>query len=523
MEGQSYSPKYGEWLVNNIGYYDFLGPAAEQLKKEILAIENVYDNAVDPILKRIYQDFISLYKPDVFDTAYGYYTEGILANDIRGALVVNKYGLLAPIGLVQESHRPVDTTAVLNYIGSESETRIRNSENELLGEMQRQKAHIEQINNFTRRQMPSKVRALAIIAVSALVAATAIYMRNVFFSFFEDRTVAYICLGIIALIVFGGIKAGLKELSAVKRHKEYDDIKKWAVEGNDGIIRKPILQELRFRIEEKIKDCEGFVLGNEKKNLTNYFEELADRKTDISREFSDISRFEKKAKFSKFFFLIAAFAFLLFSDTITKETGLDRFHISNRSANSTSRDSKATPEPDTSTPAPTSTPGPKRQIANAAVQIKETEATSYLTTSKGSWPASNTVDGDTDTCWQDGVNGNGVNEKLTYYLEKPAYIVGMSMVNGRVSSESKYWANGRIAEVTVAFYLGEEKVGTIKNFAISDAFSTTPVEYKFCDELMENAYYCDQIRVKVTGVYDGSKYEDLCLTEIKFFEGIYSE
>lgn len=154
------------------------------------------------------------------------------------------------------------------------------------------------------------------------------------------------------------------------------------------------------------------------------------------------------------------------------------------------------------------------------VSVVNAEATSELIGNKHTYSAAYSCDGDVNTCWQDGVPGNGVSEVLTYYFDQPRCIVGVDIINGRVDIEEKYYDNNRIERLVVYYLLD----GVVKGNAVvdlDDVYNMEPVYYELTDGVFNEAYYCDSIQVEIESVYEGEKYNDLCLTEIHFYEGIY--
>lgn len=154
------------------------------------------------------------------------------------------------------------------------------------------------------------------------------------------------------------------------------------------------------------------------------------------------------------------------------------------------------------------------------VSVADAEASSELTIGTYTYSVAYSYDGDVNTCWQDGVPRNGSGEILTYYFDQPRYIVGVSIINGRVDIEEEYYDNNRIERLVVYYLLD----GMVKENAVvdlHDVYNMEPVYYELTDGIFTEAYYCDSIQVEIESVYEGEKYNDLCLTEIQFYEGIY--
>ena len=129
-------------------------------------------------------------------------------------------------------------------------------------------------------------------------------------------------------------------------------------------------------------------------------------------------------------------------------------------------------------------------------------------------------DEDLSTCWMDGAPGSGEGETLRFSLEEACLLVSFDLVNGRVISKEKYYANARMKEVLVSCYL-EEKLVYSTQMEFQDFFYTKPVNYKLKED--DSAVECDRLELYVQSVYEGSRYEDLCVTEVVCYKGIYEE
>jgi|GEM_PF-3214909 len=141
------------------------------------------------------------------------------------------------------------------------------------------------------------------------------------------------------------------------------------------------------------------------------------------------------------------------------------------------------------------------------------EASSYLTTDSGnSYGAEYTIDGSNDTCWQDGEEGDGVSETLTYTFETPVLLDQISVINGRVQSEDKYYENNRLSDATIYYYLDDTLV-IEQTISFEDVCSTDASVFNL-DENVE----CNRVVLEVTGIYNGSAYQDLCITDVYFEE-----
>jgi len=147
----------------------------------------------------------------------------------------------------------------------------------------------------------------------------------------------------------------------------------------------------------------------------------------------------------------------------------------------------------------------------ADVEIAYAESSSYLISKNGNeYGPEYSVDGNESTCWQDGVDGTGEGEYINYYLSETDNVGKIQIFNGNRKSEDSYYENCRIESATLNMYLDGELVNS-QEIEIEDDFNQAPNEIYF--EPVE----CDTVEMIVNSVYSGSKYDDLCISEV----GIY--
>jgi hypothetical protein len=131
-------------------------------------------------------------------------------------------------------------------------------------------------------------------------------------------------------------------------------------------------------------------------------------------------------------------------------------------------------------------------------------------TAKGYDP-NNIKDLQNETAWVAGANG-GVNESLTLTLDKPTHVDQLGLVPGYGKNESLYFANNRVQEVAISVNNGPATSATLPDEFV--AFS--PGSYKGYALVNLGGYSGDARTVTLTirKVYKGSKYNDLCISEI---------
>lgn len=141
----------------------------------------------------------------------------------------------------------------------------------------------------------------------------------------------------------------------------------------------------------------------------------------------------------------------------------------------------------------------------SAVGCIESTVTNYMVAGNRSYPIENIFDGDKDTCWQDGVDGNGEGTEITATLAESCNIQYLVIHNGRSVSQSKYEKNGRVRELEI----GTDQFTTVVE--IPDVNGLVAIKL---DEWGEVSSF----RFKIISVYPGSKYSDTCISEIGFYK-----
>lgn len=124
----------------------------------------------------------------------------------------------------------------------------------------------------------------------------------------------------------------------------------------------------------------------------------------------------------------------------------------------------------------------------------------------GSYVAENAFDGISDSMWCEGnKEGDGTGEWLEIQLNKPMPVSKLNLVNGMASSLI-LWMNGnRATSATLAFSDGSTHDIEIKG-------TKSPQTIEFPQKTTES------VRITFTGVTQGKKYNDLCLTEVSLAE-----
>ena len=182
------------------------------------------------------------------------------------------------------------------------------------------------------------------------------------------------------------------------------------------------------------------------------------------------------------------------------------------------------------------------------------EAIQKLTVSStlaGNYNKDHLIDGDLRTAWVEGTLGSGVNEWIEFELNTSFVLTGIAIINGYIKSKKAYEENNRIKtgrcqiigmcnyknkDRTLATDCRTETVFHLEpfispertvesNIASIEFLNYKPLEgeelyyYSIEDKLEDriNFIHPQKIRLYVDEVYQGTKYQDLCVTEILLF------
>lgn len=114
-------------------------------------------------------------------------------------------------------------------------------------------------------------------------------------------------------------------------------------------------------------------------------------------------------------------------------------------------------------------------------------------------------DGSKDSSWQDGVDGSGIGESITYHLDQVCKVRFLVLRLGNwYGADDNYTMNNR--PKTMTFEFGDQSVQV-----------TFPDEKKeFCVELSKDVE-TSEIKMTIDEVYKGTDYDDTCINEVDVY------
>jgi hypothetical protein len=116
---------------------------------------------------------------------------------------------------------------------------------------------------------------------------------------------------------------------------------------------------------------------------------------------------------------------------------------------------------------------------------------------------------DPNSCWAEGVTGNGEGEWLELNATVPVLLDTLEITNGLATSDALFRANNRIKKIDLSVN-GAEPV------AVQLPDQMDPFKIK----LPESKDVVRTIRLTIREVYPGTKYQDTCITRIRLFRNL---
>jgi len=140
--------------------------------------------------------------------------------------------------------------------------------------------------------------------------------------------------------------------------------------------------------------------------------------------------------------------------------------------------------------------------------IKEVKITKYLIDKGRKYKGRYLIDKDINTCWAYRVKGDIKREdiKIIFILKKDIEITNISIVNGYAKSIELYKKNARIKDIELIFKRDEKEVCR-KIYQLKDIYDIQNINIKLKKKV-------NRIDLKILDIYKGSKWNDICISEI---------
>ncbi len=147
-----------------------------------------------------------------------------------------------------------------------------------------------------------------------------------------------------------------------------------------------------------------------------------------------------------------------------------------------------------------------KKVSIAGIGSVTVSASSQLVSTEGGemfFDPRNVFDGSLQTAWSEGkTDGPGIGESISVSLPQYMRITSVSIVNGSTRSEESYKNNARVAKLKISTNDGKEAIIDLEDGVMD--YQTRDVD------LTGNS-----VKFEISDVYNGDKFSDTCISEIK--------
>lgn len=153
------------------------------------------------------------------------------------------------------------------------------------------------------------------------------------------------------------------------------------------------------------------------------------------------------------------------------------------------------------------TASPSSLSSYGKLSVQNASATSVVDQEGHDNSANMVLDGKDETSWQEGVDGVGIGEQLTFQFNKECKVRYLSLKLGNWRSSDYYWKNNRPRTLEITTNNG------------TTATITFPDEQKECWVEFSEDCPASDINIIIKDVYEGtsSKWNDTCIAGIEFY------
>jgi len=136
-------------------------------------------------------------------------------------------------------------------------------------------------------------------------------------------------------------------------------------------------------------------------------------------------------------------------------------------------------------------------------------ASSVLDDNHGRYGLENAIDNNPDTAWSEGSNSDGSGETIEFYtmygdFPRPVSVIkSMAFLNGYTKSEELFYQNNRVKMINI---IG---LNIMYKVQLQDVMDYQIINFPI-------PIISDWIKIEIERVYQGSKHNDLCLSEMYF-------
>ena len=196
------------------------------------------------------------------------------------------------------------------------------------------------------------------------------------------------------------------------------------------------------------------------------------------------------------------------SDTPVPDDGLQD------SDTGTDTDTTQNPGEDTTTETDTETDRLSRIVVMSNSAISGLKASSELKDNSGTYYVKQAFDGNLSTAWVEGVSGAGIGESIDVTFSRTVALAGIYFSNGYLKSQKLFEANGRALEIELVFDDGSNMILPLYDGDFDVNSDGAYTDYFVFEQTVETK----SVQIIITDAVTGTKYDDICITEISFLE-----
>jgi hypothetical protein len=144
----------------------------------------------------------------------------------------------------------------------------------------------------------------------------------------------------------------------------------------------------------------------------------------------------------------------------------------------------------------------------AAVLIRPTAATasSYLkATESNSYRATNLLDGDLTTAWNEGAEGVGLGEWVRFEFSQQTELARLEIANGYQKDDERFAGNPRVKTIRIEYSTGTSQLVDLLDIKEFQTINTTRTAVEW-------------LKLTIVSVYPGEEWEDTALSEVRIYE-----
>jgi len=159
----------------------------------------------------------------------------------------------------------------------------------------------------------------------------------------------------------------------------------------------------------------------------------------------------------------------------------------------------------TSTSTPSGQTGSSTSESVRVVRPQAASASSVLkATASNSYRATNLLDGDVTTAWNEGAEGPGAGEWVLFEFLEPVVLSRIDLANGYQKDADRFLGNARVRSLKVEYSSGSTQLVDLLDTEEFQSIKTTRSVVEW-------------VKLTVVSVYPDYEWDDAALSEVRFF------